>query len=94
MTSDSITTRTIIDLITQGGMTETEIVFDTLIVIKTTPHYHLMDISAVSVDEGEKLWVKTGRNSWMKIDDHLLYRDYILGSLYQRLKIVLTEKAT
>lgn len=78
------TAQTIIEMLT-NGMQETLVVFDTLLQVKPTPHFLLMEISAVEVDGNERLWVKTGRDSWMSLSDHLIYQDHILNSLYQRL---------
>lgn len=83
-----ITTRTIVDLLT-NDMEEVEIIFDTLLKIKTTPHHHLMDIAGVGVDCNDRLWAKDGRQNWVEIHDRLMYKDCILESLYQRLKPML-----
>ena len=82
-----ITTRTIIDLLT-AEMEETEILFDSPLQIKTTPHHHLMDINGVSVDAAGKLWIKNARHNWTQVTDNLMYASYINGSLFQRLKLL------
>ena len=71
---------------------ETDMPFDAALQVKTTPHHHLMDIWGVSVDANNRLWVRTSRKDEVEINNSLLYSQYILGSLSQRLRLLLYFK--
>lgn len=71
---------------------ETEMRFETPIQIKTTPHHRLMDIYGVSIDNNSRLWVRSSPSNEVEITDDLIYSQYILGSLNQRLRCLLFFK--
>lgn len=90
MNKQEITVEQIVNLLTHD-MKETEVIFDSLLKIKTSPHHLLCEISGVAVDGNDRLWIKNDRNNWTEVTDRLMYKNYILSSLNQRLKLLLTE---
>jgi hypothetical protein len=86
--ADKPTTKTIIDMLTSDGMSETDVTFFPAIEVMTSNNYHLMNIYAVCIDAGGKLWVKNTRTNWIELTDNLIYLDNILDPLYKRLNIL------
>lgn len=84
-----ITTRTIIDLLTDE-MEDTEIIFNSLLKVKTETGHVLMEISGVGVCPLERLWVRPAGEGWTEIHDHRKHKDYILGALHDRLQLLFT----
>ena len=75
-----------------SDLNETDMPFDTPLQVKTSPHHELMKIWGVSVDGNNRLWVRSSRKDELEITDNLIYKNYILGSLNQRLKLLLFFK--
>ena len=66
----------------------TEIRFDIPLPVYISTEFCLMNIYGVSVDDNNRLWVNTSRSSELNVDNTLLYGQYILGVLYDRLKLL------
>ena len=70
----------------------TEIRFDIPLPVYISKEFCLLNIYGVSVDDNNRLWVNTSRSSELNVDNTLLYAQYILGVLYDRLKLLSVMK--
>lgn len=87
------TIQSIKDLLTDKFYT-TELPFITPIKIKLSPHHELASITAISIDGNGRLRYRSNSGIWSEIHDELMYKNHILGSINQRLCILLMEKTS
>lgn len=67
-----------------------EIIFDTPIKVKITPHSELFSIYGANVVK-DTLYVMDGGGQWHEVQANQVRVEYIVNSLYQRLKGVELE---
>lgn len=62
--------------------------FDTAVEVKLTPHTYPFQAWAVSVSENDELYIMDNNEEWhqLKLEQH--NASLVLGSLYQRLKMM------
>lgn len=65
------------------------IYFDTPIVIKLSPHRELAKIRVItSVVGTDFIWYRDSQETWNQITENLMYKEYIVNSIYQQLAIM------
>ena len=62
--------------------------FDTAVEVKTTPHSHPFNAWAVCVSPADDLFVMDSDEQWHKVELSDVNASLVLGSLYQRLKLM------
>lgn len=61
--------------------------FDTPIIVKKTPHIHLISIYDVMI-EGNEMGVCDADGKWHELNASQINADYLINSLYQRLRLM------
>ena len=70
------------------------IYFNPPVIIKLSPHRELTKIGVVtSVVGTDIIWYRDSQDNWNEIKDNLMYKDYIVNSIYQQLAIMIYEKS-
>lgn len=62
--------------------------FETSAEVKATPHTHPFNIWAVSVSPKDELYVMDADEQWHKVELGDLNAGLLIGSLYQRIKLM------
>ncbi|MFL5739621.1 MAG: hypothetical protein ACJ75B_05350 [Flavisolibacter sp.] len=62
--------------------------FDEAVEVKTTPHSHPFNAWAVSVSPDDQLFVMDSDEQWHQLQAEDLNAAVVIGSLYQRLKLM------
>lgn len=62
--------------------------FETAVEVKVSPHTHPLNVWAVSVSPVDKLYLMDSDEQWHLLELHDMNAALVIGSLYQRLKLM------
>ena len=72
----------------------TDIYFDHPVQVVINPTFVLMDLWGVSIDDNDRLWVRSNRRDEIEINSSLLYGQYILHAINGYLKEGIKQQLT
>lgn len=70
-----------------------EIIFDSPVIIKSTPHQHIFSCYGIHLSKNE-IWLLDGGGAWHgPLDECQINAKYVISSIYQRLMILENKRA-